>query len=65
MSFFKWTTDDSTQMISPWIAIYFALTILVTGATIWRWRTWTKKEDQETINFVEEELGIEKTSISS
>ncbi|KAM0817905.1 hypothetical protein AB5N19_03712 [Seiridium cardinale] len=45
MSFFQWIPDDSAQVVSPWIAIYFALTAIITGGTLWRWKKW-KTEDE-------------------
>ncbi|KAI0376811.1 hypothetical protein F5Y04DRAFT_265548 [Hypomontagnella monticulosa] len=40
MSFFRWIPDNSADVVSPWLAIYFGLTAIITGATFWCWKTW-------------------------
>ncbi|KAK1480395.1 hypothetical protein CTAM01_14442 [Colletotrichum tamarilloi] len=45
MSFFNWTPPDSSQIISPWVAIYFAMALVVTVLTVWRMREWMKKDE--------------------
>ncbi|KAI1278880.1 hypothetical protein F5Y07DRAFT_359772 [Xylaria sp. FL0933] len=45
MGFFNWQPDGSDQMISPWVVVYFGITILTTIATVWRFREWAKKQD--------------------
>lgn len=60
MSFFKWTPEDSTQVISPWIVLYLALTVIVTTVIIWRWRAWTALEDAKTDMSLQRDLEIEK-----
>jgi hypothetical protein len=62
MSFFDWKTDESTGMISPYIAVYFGLTALCTGATFWRWKTWTDQGDLDIEEVLED---LEKGSILS
>lgn len=52
MSFFRWIPDDSADMVSPWIAIYFGLTAIITGATLWRWKTWKAKDSQGLEEFI-------------
>lgn len=47
MSFFQWIPDNSAEVVSPWIAVYFGLTIIITAATIWKWKTWTAKDFQD------------------
>jgi hypothetical protein len=45
MSFFRWLPDDSPQMVSPYVAVYFGLTAVITGITILGWR-WNNKRSQ-------------------
>ncbi|KAK9780387.1 hypothetical protein SCAR479_02502 [Seiridium cardinale] len=52
MSFFRWIPDDSAEIMSPWIAVYFGLTAIITGVTIWRWKTWKAKDDQGIEDFI-------------
>ncbi|KAI8629015.1 hypothetical protein F5Y19DRAFT_435969 [Xylariaceae sp. FL1651] len=39
MGFFNWIPQESNQMISPWILIYFGLTLLSTATAIWHFET--------------------------
>ncbi|KAF3016125.1 hypothetical protein E8E14_005129 [Neopestalotiopsis sp. 37M] len=43
MSFFRWLPDDSPQMVSPYVAIYFGLTVVITAMTVFFWR-WSNKK---------------------
>ncbi|KAI0434836.1 hypothetical protein F5Y09DRAFT_354835 [Xylaria sp. FL1042] len=45
MGFFNWMPDESGQMVSPWVVVYFGITIVTTIATVWRFREWAKKQD--------------------
>ncbi|KAI0009020.1 hypothetical protein F4779DRAFT_405981 [Xylariaceae sp. FL0662B] len=45
MSFFNWTPADSSQRISPWIAVYVGITVVMTGGIFLGWRTWSDKVD--------------------
>ncbi|KAI0544713.1 hypothetical protein F4679DRAFT_514053 [Xylaria curta] len=47
MGFFNWIPNESNQMISPWIGLYFGVTIFTTGATIWRFKEWAKKAEDD------------------
>ncbi|KAK0379667.1 hypothetical protein CLIM01_02994 [Colletotrichum limetticola] len=47
MSFFNWTPPDSAQIISPWLAIYFAMTLIVTALTVCIMRVWMKNEESK------------------
>lgn len=45
MTFFNWTPSESDQILSPWVALYFGLTIITTVFTIWFWKGRSKHED--------------------
>ncbi len=45
MGFFNWIPEESSQMVSPWVAVYFGITIFTTIATVWRFKEWAKKQD--------------------
>ncbi|KAI0193110.1 hypothetical protein F4808DRAFT_453344 [Astrocystis sublimbata] len=47
MTFFNWIPDNSDQVVSPWVAIYFGFTALSTAATVWRFHAWAKRRDAE------------------
>jgi hypothetical protein len=34
-------------MISPWVAVYFGVTILTTVGTVWRFQEWAKRQDHD------------------
>lgn len=57
MSFFNWTPSDSAQIISPWVALYFVLTLIVTALTVWRMRKWMEREEQRAIKQFLEDIG--------
>lgn len=46
MTFFNWIPEESNEMISPWVAIYFGVTIVSTVATLWRFQEWAKKQEK-------------------
>lgn len=45
MSFFRWLPDDSPRMVSPYISVYFGLTVVITALTVLFWRWNNKKHD--------------------
>ncbi|KAI0966448.1 hypothetical protein F4678DRAFT_475944 [Xylaria arbuscula] len=56
MTFFNWTVQDNNNNInsnsshpavSPYIAIYFALTVFATAINVWRFQSWARKQDDE------------------
>lgn len=47
MTFFNWTPQDSNQLVSPWVAVYFGFTAISTAGTVWRFHAWAKKRDAE------------------
>ncbi|KAI1076088.1 hypothetical protein F5B20DRAFT_557464 [Whalleya microplaca] len=46
MSFFNWMPSDSDQKISPWIAVYWGITVILTASIIFGWRKWTRIMDK-------------------
>lgn len=38
MSFFNWIPSSDNQMISPWVALYFGLTVISTAFAILYWK---------------------------
>ncbi|KAI0458536.1 hypothetical protein F5B21DRAFT_529043 [Xylaria acuta] len=49
MGFFNWIPNESNQIISPWVGLYFGVTILTTVASVWRFREWAKKQDNDAL----------------
>lgn len=47
MTFFSWTPSGNEQIISPWVALYFALTVITTAFTIWFWNRRRDREDRD------------------
>lgn len=45
MTFFNWTPSGSDQILSPWVALYFGLTIITTVFTIRLWKGRSNHED--------------------
>jgi hypothetical protein len=35
MSIFKWIPEDSSQVVSPWIALFLVIVVVVTALTWW------------------------------
>jgi hypothetical protein len=64
MSFFQWIPNDSNQTVSPWIAVYFGLTTLVTVSIYWLWRKWEKEDTLNIEDFVDQVIDsdVEKGS---
>lgn len=58
MTFFNWIPPDSSQMVSPWIGLYFGATVVVTGLLHWLSNRWIQE------NVVTEE-GFEKDLYST
>ncbi|KAI1258791.1 hypothetical protein F5Y18DRAFT_433922 [Xylariaceae sp. FL1019] len=56
MTFFNWIPQDSNQIVSPWIAIYFALTILATTFTVYQFQSWAAKREAEADQSVNAQL---------
>ncbi|KAJ2993606.1 hypothetical protein NUW58_g1787 [Xylaria curta] len=47
MTFFNWIPNDSDQVVSPWVVVYFGFTAVSTAGTLWRFHTWAKRRDAE------------------
>ncbi|KAI1344248.1 hypothetical protein F5Y15DRAFT_365948 [Xylariaceae sp. FL0016] len=62
MTFFNWTSDESNQVISPWVAVYFATAIVFTGITVWRFKKWCREADQDAEDYIYKELDSEPGS---
>ncbi|KAI0521587.1 hypothetical protein F5B22DRAFT_544144 [Xylaria bambusicola] len=43
MGFFNWIPDESSQVVSPYIAIWMGITLLSTVVTVWRFKEFAKK----------------------
>ncbi|KAI0146357.1 hypothetical protein GGR57DRAFT_478949 [Xylariaceae sp. FL1272] len=56
MTFFNWIPHDSNQIVSPWIAMYFVLTVLSTTFTVYRFQSWAAKRDAEAEQSVNAQL---------
>lgn len=61
MTFFNWMPSQDTDIISPWLGLYFGLAAILTGLTYWWWRRWTGLEGQS----FREELRRELTETDS
>ncbi|KAI1263404.1 hypothetical protein F5Y18DRAFT_438105 [Xylariaceae sp. FL1019] len=49
MTFFNWIPQDSNQIVSPWIAMYFGLTFLATGTIVWQFQSWAKSQKKSVV----------------
>ncbi|KAI1125076.1 hypothetical protein F5Y10DRAFT_15485 [Nemania abortiva] len=61
MTFFDWTAQDNNNnnnhpVVSPYIAVYFAFTVLATAATVWRFQSWARKRDGEAVQSLTAQL---------
>jgi hypothetical protein len=45
MTFFRWMPEDSTQVLSPWLALYGGLTLLLTSGTVFWFKYFSTEED--------------------
>jgi len=62
MGFFNWEPGDD-RMISPWIALYLGLTVLLTTLTLWRWKRWTAAEEKNGLSQLKKVLDSDNDSI--
>ncbi|KAI1329155.1 hypothetical protein F5Y16DRAFT_366872 [Xylariaceae sp. FL0255] len=46
-TFFNWIPQDSNQVVSPYVGIYFGFTAVSTVGTVWSFRKWAKKRDTD------------------
>ncbi|KAK6844527.1 hypothetical protein PG995_014637 [Apiospora arundinis] len=46
MTFFNWTPDESSQVISPWIGLYCGSAAMLTLLTYLRWRKYIAAQDK-------------------
>ncbi|KAI1427399.1 hypothetical protein F5Y12DRAFT_783300 [Xylaria sp. FL1777] len=66
MGFFNWIPDQSGQKVSPWVAVYFVVTIFSTIATVWRFKEWAKKQDLDaTLVYAQLDNGIPPVPLQS
>ncbi|KAI8951592.1 hypothetical protein F4801DRAFT_285963 [Xylaria longipes] len=49
MGFFNWIPHESNQIVSPWVGLYFGVTILTTIATLWSFQKWAKKHNDDAL----------------
>lgn len=61
MTFFNWTPSGSDQILSPWVALYFGLTIITTAFTVWFWRGRSNREDWDVEGQFKRELDSAKS----
>ncbi|KAK1508845.1 hypothetical protein CABS01_08075, partial [Colletotrichum abscissum] len=63
MSFFNWTPPDGNQIISPWIALYGVLVIVITLITVWGMRKWMEAEEKKAREQMAKEVNSDGDSI--
>lgn len=63
MSFFNWTPRDGNQIISPWIALYGVLVIVITLITVWGMRKWMDAEEKKAREQMAREVNSDGDSI--
>ncbi|KAK1676305.1 hypothetical protein BDP55DRAFT_662258 [Colletotrichum godetiae] len=63
MSFFNWTPPDGNQIISPWIALYGVLVIVITLITVWSMRKWMEAEEKKARDQMAREVNSDSDSI--
>lgn len=64
MTFFSWLPQDSAQVISPWLALYGGLTVLLTTVTVlWLQRRSRKEVATAKVN-LQQELDKDSTLFS-
>ncbi|KAF6817395.1 hypothetical protein CPLU01_13596 [Colletotrichum plurivorum] len=64
MTFFDWGAPTSREVISPWIAIYFALAIGITVITVWRMKMWMAQEELRARTEMKNEMGSDSDSMA-
>ncbi|KAK1528639.1 uncharacterized protein CCOS01_06473 [Colletotrichum costaricense] len=64
MSFFNWTPPDGDQIISPWIALYGVLAVVITLVTVWRMRKWMEAEEKKAKEQMMREVNSDGDSIN-
>ncbi|KAK2050083.1 hypothetical protein LZ31DRAFT_548868 [Colletotrichum somersetense] len=62
-SFFNWTAASSKEVISPWIVLYFGLTITVTAITVWTMNKSMAKEEKTAEEQIRKEVYEEKDMV--
>jgi hypothetical protein len=63
MSFFNWNPENSNQVISPWIGVFFVLFLITTGATLRFGHMMSNEERVQ--NDIESGFGIGKASVGT
>lgn len=63
MTFFDWGAPTSREVISPWIAIYFALAIAITVITVWRMKMWMAQEELRARTEMKNQMDSDSDSI--
>lgn len=48
MGFFQWIPDNSPQVISPWVAVYLGLTLVITAGMVFFW--WRRTKNDSDLN---------------
>lgn len=61
MTFFNWIPPQDTEMISPWLGLYFGLAAMLTGLTYLWWKRWTGLQGEA----IKDELRRELTETDS
>lgn len=56
MTFFSWIPDGSPQKISPWLALYAGLTLLLTSGTVLWFRSWSTIQLEDARKSLQEDL---------
>ncbi|KAI0162276.1 hypothetical protein GGR57DRAFT_517627 [Xylariaceae sp. FL1272] len=64
MTFFNWIPQDSDQLISPWIAMYFGLTFLATGTIVWQFQSWAKSQKRSVVQKIFEPNTNQREGVS-
>lgn len=56
MTFFSWIPDGSAEKISPWLALYAGLTLILTSGTIFWFRYWSTVQLEDARRSLQEDL---------
>lgn len=57
MTFFNWMPSQETDIISPWLVLYFGLAAMLTGGLYWWWKRLTNSIQLSFKEDLREELG--------
>ncbi|KAK8134610.1 hypothetical protein PG984_006622 [Apiospora sp. TS-2023a] len=65
MTFFNWIPDESPQVVSPWIVLWFGSAALLTSITYWKWKRYIAEQRVISHNDIQKRLKSDRSFTST